>query len=199
MTIIHTFPSGLEIDLDRPHISEQYAYEKKQIQNQSNLLDFVDRWKYLCPSIKYFYKYEEFDILRKSSLAFYTENYTFKAHVGNEHAIAYMELLSPNVLATLNMFAQGRHIDDYPENKFKNDGYEGTNEVRTFQMMVEAGRIDFDKDGYVRLYSPSSPYDICKTLSRYNSFLESRKNEEYRKSREERRERRENAEKQTNN
>lgn len=197
MTIIHTFPSGLTIDLDRPHITEQYAYEKKQIQNQGSLLDFVDRWKYLCPSIRRIYNYEEFDILRKSNLTFYTENYTYKAHVGNEHAIAYMELLSPNVLSTINMFAQGRNVDD-PEKRFKNDGYDGTNEARTFQMMVEAGRIDFDKDGYVRLYQPYSPYDICKTLSWYNSFLESQKNEQYRKSREERRERR-NAEKQTNN
>lgn len=178
--IIHTFPSGLAVDLDRPHISEQYAYEKKQINNHDDLCVFIERWCHFCPSIRRIYNYEEFDKLRNSNLTFYTENYTYKANLGNEYAISYMELLHPHVLTTIYMFSKGSHIDD-PERKFKNDGYDGLNEARTFQMMVEAGRIDFDKDGFVRLYRPSSPYDFCRQLENYYEL----------KEHEERRERRE--------
>jgi hypothetical protein len=169
--LIHTFPSGLTIDLDRPHISEQYAYEIKQINNHDDLSRFQERWQYLCPSIRKCYDYEEFDKMRKGNLRQYTENYVYPANKGNEWAISYLELHSPNVLSTIKAFALGTHIHD-SEQKFKTDGYNGPDEALTFKKMVDAGRINFDKDGFVRLYQPSDPYEVCRTIERYNSHLE---------------------------
>jgi hypothetical protein len=200
--IIHTFPSGLTIDSDNPYITSQYCDEKKKITDYNSLCEFQERWWCLCPTIRKIYKYEKFDELRKSNLAFYTENYIHPGNEGNEWAIAYMELCDPSTLSIIRMFARGSHIHD-PEQKFKTDYYDGPDEALTFKLMVEAGRIDFDKEGFVRLYQPYSPYDICQTIYRYNSFLENKKrrkeDEEHRIQRDERRKARSAANQQTTN
>lgn len=151
--IIHTFPSGLTIDTDYPFISQKYGRELRQVNNNSELAGFQDRWKYLCPSIRCIYDYDYYITFRNCNLAYYTVHITKASRDGDRKARNYEQLLSPNVLGHLKLYTQGTHIHDRKK-RFMTDGYDGPDEATTFKKMLDGGRIEFNDDGYVVLYGP---------------------------------------------